>query len=414
MKSNNKIDKGWNLIFKELNILESIKKNGFFDITSKAMNSIDTKVDARLLAKIDTRKHLPSIFKDNSLGILSISNGVYKIAKFDQFFDLNEKNVPVEKLEILLTKPKMELLNEDNITSESKAIDFVYDSDVLNLIFGDQFRLAKRDRERSLEINFKIDGIKFNVEGTQVEIDGCYEGVDNVLIIEGKSCDLNNLTLRQILYPYLSLKKQSSKKIIFTILTYNQKEFKLYTLNIDEKNRIKLVKIYKIEFKRDVPSVYAKFCFVENDLTCVDYPFPQANNFNTVINLFLSIYGSNTPIDKDDIYINSKFPYELRQLDYYLNTLAWLGVISVNNKLIHKTQLGFSLYKKSNQDRNIELAKIVFSNKICKKILLDEKITKSDIKLAQNKNLMSDSTFNRRKSSIKSWVCFFKKLLIIE
>lgn len=417
MKKNiSKINNGWNLIFKEYDILNSIEKFGFLNITSEQMNDVPTKVNARLLAKIDSREQLPTIFKDNNLGILSINNGTYKIYKNngnDQFFDLDESNVEVIYKNIPLIKPRMDLLNEDNITSESKAIDFTFDSDIFNDLFKDDFRLAKRDRERVSNISFKISDVDFNVSGTQIEIDGCYEGAENVLIIEGKNCSINNLTIRQILYPYLAIKEQTNKNVIFALLEYNQKNFKLYLLDINENNQIKLLKVFVLNFTRGKIKEKPKFLPSDVNETNLDAPFPQANNFYTVLNLFFFIYNTPNIHDKVSLYVESNFSHEFRQLDYYLNVLLWMKLIKIVDNKIQKTEKGLQIFNMKQNNRNITLANIIFSHPTCKKILLDKKITKKDIELAQNKRKIGIGTFNRRKSTIYNWIIFFKNIKII-
>ncbi|SUA50448.1 Uncharacterised protein [Oligella ureolytica] len=56
MSSNTKLDQNWEKIFLKYKILDEIKKNGFFEITSKEINEFR---EARLMTKFDHRSQLP-------------------------------------------------------------------------------------------------------------------------------------------------------------------------------------------------------------------------------------------------------------------------------------------------------------------------------------------------------------------
>lgn len=56
---------GWDEIFSELPIVESVNTTGYFDITADQIKAI-SKREPRLMAKIDFREHLPPQWKPNN------------------------------------------------------------------------------------------------------------------------------------------------------------------------------------------------------------------------------------------------------------------------------------------------------------------------------------------------------------
>jgi len=92
--SETKNDIAWERIFKKYRILEKIKKNGAFEITSGQINEFR---EARLMTKFDHRKNLPKIFEENNLSTLPITRGSYLIAQFKAYHRLEEKETEIIK-----------------------------------------------------------------------------------------------------------------------------------------------------------------------------------------------------------------------------------------------------------------------------------------------------------------------------
>ncbi len=63
----------WNVIFDKLEILSSIDKLGYYDISADDIKRISHR-EPRLMTKIDYEEVLPQIMKENHLSILAISN----------------------------------------------------------------------------------------------------------------------------------------------------------------------------------------------------------------------------------------------------------------------------------------------------------------------------------------------------
>ena len=70
----------WSNIFEDLRVLDRITTSKYFDISADEIKRRDDK-EARLMTKVDHREHLPKVMAENSLSILAIKNGLYRIAK---------------------------------------------------------------------------------------------------------------------------------------------------------------------------------------------------------------------------------------------------------------------------------------------------------------------------------------------
>lgn len=71
-------DIAWGDLFKEIDLLSDIRKNGIAYVTADHMKRYR---EPRLMAKIDTSELLPGVFKSHKLSILPIKNGEYAIFK---------------------------------------------------------------------------------------------------------------------------------------------------------------------------------------------------------------------------------------------------------------------------------------------------------------------------------------------
>jgi len=160
------------------------------------------------MCKIDTRRMLPEIMRQSSLGILAIGNGLYRIARFDPFIDVNlQRNNPTQPICLQIPKHIMSM-NAGNITSESAVLDAAKISGALDNLFGEKVDLTIRGRKYSPSFELTIDTEKFKISGVQIEIDGGYEGQDTINLVEAKMNIPETISLRQIAYPHSMLEHQ--------------------------------------------------------------------------------------------------------------------------------------------------------------------------------------------------------------
>ena len=394
----------WKNIFQRYNILESIKTDGFFDITADQIKEVDGK-EARLMTKVDFRENLPKVMKENNLSILAVKNGLYRIAENDPFIDINE-NISTKIIEI---DPPKDITSIDpfNIKSESAALDIAYISKMCEQIFKEESFLSIRGRLRG-NLSFKIDTTEYDIDGVQIEVDGGYEGKESIHLIEAKIGFRNNINIRQLLYPQLYWEKETdgSKSVKSYIFYLHNNIFRFVPYVYDGKVGYadhSQEMAFRFKEKSSKFSIYN----VEIDQNNVDTnsPFPQADKFEKIQDMMLVISQRNC-IEKQEL--NLEFDLVSRQIDYYLNVLKWLKVCKEEDECIKLTDLGESIVKLPFKKRIEELSKIVFSEPISNSFLHKKPIT-DDMYIKYGMN--SQSTRARRLQTISAWINYFEDIL---
>ncbi|WP_373069442.1 hypothetical protein [Sulfurimonas sp.] len=397
-------NESWVNIFDKYDILNTVSSKGYADITADQIKAVDGK-EARLMTKVDFRENLPTIMKENSLSILAIKNGLYRIAKNDPFIDINEK-ISTKIIEI---EPPCDITSIDpfNIKSESAALDIAYISKMCEQVFNEESFLSIRGRLRG-ELAFDLDSIPYNIDGVQIEVDGGYEGNESIHLIEAKIGFRNNINIRQLLYPQLYWEKElnGSKKIKSYIFYLHNNIFRfipyIYDGKIGYADHAE-EKAFKFVEKASKFSIYD----VEIDDSLVDssVPFPQADKFEKIQDM-LFVISQNECTNKYEL--NLEFDIVSRQIDYYLNVLKWLKVCKEEGECIVLTQKGKEIIDMPFKKRLQELSKIVFSEPIANNFLHKKEISDQ---MFGKYNMNSQSTQRRRLQTISAWINYFEDIL---
>lgn len=401
-----KRDEDWDIIFQKLKVLEQIDSNNYFDIKASQIKSL-TGAEPRLMAKIDFEENLPKVFTHNKLSILAINNGEYRISKAYPFRKLDEPDIKkISKL-----RPPSDLISIDpfKITSESQVLDIANISGMLNMVFSDDIKLTIRGKSRiDRPIYFQLNEISFNVVGVQIEVDGGYEGKHSINLVEVKIGSRTNINLRQLLYPDLYWTSKVPKKYVSSyLLLYIEPYFRFIPFYKSDE---------KFDFDTSSEKLFA-FEFDEKKFELTDIaistkyinraaPFPQADSFNKVLSMLSYVYdGLDT---KQDLFF--EFDMTERQVDYYLNVLKWMNLCQDKNNKIVLTPDGKKIAELPFADKVEESAKIVFSDSIFNKALINGLSSLKNSDFAAWK-ITTTSTIERRKQTIKSWLNFFNSII---
>lgn len=412
-------DIAWAKILEDLPIIKEVNINGFFDIDSKTIKKYR---EARLMCKIDFKENIPNVFKDNNLSVLSIINKQYRIARTNPFIDIDQRLLISKKLKPDKTfsiPSYLESLSSENITSESKALDAAKISGMLDYLAGDELFLTVRGRVYSQSFNFFLNdfynhAIEYPIQSVQLEIDGGYEGRRGLSLVEAKIGLSNSMNLRQLLYPQINFSIIMEKPVTTYLLFYEIGGFfhfipfsyngKKSLLNYTDYKLLKLETCIMLKHK------YLLKCKVDNSLTGFGAPFPQADRFDKVMEIFLRL-GELKSATKDDLFFG--FPLVERQRDYYLNALIWIGLAckSVTNDCFTLSEKGILLFNCTESERVFEIAKIVFSNDVFNAFLLTDSPPFISQDIRNRNGLTSDVTFSRRIQTVKSWKRYIFTLL---
>lgn len=418
----------WERIFCKYNIIQNIRKYGKFEITSKQINEFR---ESRLMTKFDYKSQLPSLFLENRLSILPISRGSYVIANFETFkcFDRND-DVDVMKIEF---PTYLESIDYDNITSESTALNCAYVSEIIHDFSGeDELKPTVNGRMSSLSFHFRINsGISFlhiNVDNSQIEIDGGYEGLNSLVLIEAKNSISDDFLIRQLYYPYRLWSNKIRKEVRSLFLTYTNGVFHFREYGFDfleDYNSINLIRQKKYVIREEVINIESiqKILYEINIIQEPQLPFPQADSFDRVINL-CELLNENQCLEKE--YITENYDFNERQTSYYSDAGRYLGLIDKkrdrdNGKVIYfLTKKGCDLFKLSMSKRQVEFVKLILSHFVFKQVLelylknayLPSKTEIVEImKYSNLYRIDSEETFYRRASTISRWINWIMDLI---
>lgn len=411
MSEADRFENAWEKLFDELSILNEIHRKGYFDLFASQIKIV-TGEEPRLMTKIDFREHLPSIMAEEGLGILSISNGVYRIGKFDPFIEIKTnviaKPVAVEFPQNIVT------IDPRNFAGESSVLDAALITGIFERVFGECVVLTIRGRRRSPRFDFSLGRFVFPVSGVQIEVDGGYEGVGTINLVEAKIGARSNLSIRQLVYP----------KRAWEILSGKKKEVRLFVCFYQEP----VLRIIPIDFVDGI--LFANHCFEQAfvfetiskfDLYSIpignprdeerDIPFPQADRFETIMAMF-NIIAQRESVTKFDLL--AEFDITRRQIDYYVNALCWIGLVKKVSSWdvpIGLTDWGTYVSYLSFTEKMQAIAQVIFKNPVFNFVLRHEnEEVPQELFLAHSRELYSLTTQRRRVQTVRAWVKYFKRI----
>lgn len=435
--SDTKNDKAWEMLFEEYNLQKKIEAEGEFVITSEIINCFR---QSRLMTKFDSRKDLPKIFKELGLSILPISRGSYKIGKFNIFHDFEDYDTPkrVDSIKEISFPNYIETINPNLITSESTAVlcadlcsilnFFTNEDKLFNTIGG---RMGSGSFDFTIKEKDKV--FNFNVENAQIEIDAGYEGYESIYLIEAKNILSKDFVVRQVYYPYRTwLGKSIHKDIRNVYLTYSNGIFYIREYAFENELDPKSIKLINSErysiINKELTLDYIKE-LLKGDLPTLNSqgaPFPQADDFNKVVNLCEElIKHQSLAYNNDEDQANSKaglykeeiseiFEFTSRQADYYANAARFLGLVSIDRKLVRLTELGYKIIQLPLTEKQIEFTKLILSSIPFAKVFeaylnnsgnLGISTVMSIVESCDIENLNTEAdTFPRRCLTVKSWI----------
>ena len=418
MRCNNN-QEAWEKIFEKYKIVEKISDQGYFIITSKQINDYR---EARLMTKFDNSATLPDIFKKNNFSILPINRGSYIISSFKVYKKFETNNNEIYKIDF---PEYIQSIDFNNITSESIAINSAYITKILEDFLEEEGLVPTvNGRMGSGKFKFNIlrnnkDSLEINVESSQIEIDGGYEGFESLTLIEAKNYISDDFMVRQLYYSYRLWKEKINKPVRTIYLVYSNGIFNLYEYefkNLNDYNSITLVKSkrYSIEDTKieinDIQDVLSGIKIINEP----KISFPQADKFDRVINLCELLQDEF----KTKEYITENYAFDKRQTNYYTDAARYLGLvekckIEKGTIIFGLTQKGRNILNARYKNRQLLLVKTILEHKVFNECInlyfkYSQAPTSDEIvEIMKNNNLYkveSDSTYKRRASTIRGWI----------
>ena len=412
-------DKSWEQLFEKYDILNQIDMNGSFQISATQIKEFR---EPRLMVKFDHTINLPKLFSDNGLAILPITRGDYLISHFDAYHKFENADTTVIKVSL---PAYIQSLDYNNITSEAVALNCAIAFGIIEDFIGDeQIIPTVSGRMSSGLFNFEIMNTlnkrhsDVSVANSQIEIDAAYEGIRYLSLFEAKRDLSEDFLIRQLYYPYRTWQSRIEKEVKPIFLVYSNGIYHLYQYifeNPRDYSSLVLVKQcnYTIE---DTAITSQDIQELLQNSTLFSEPkisFPQADRFERVINLceLLSEHSMNRE------QVTENYAFNARQTNYYTDAARYLGLIEktkVNGAPIyHITSKCRMILQKSYKQRQLDFCCLILRHKVFSDVLkkyFETGIMPSNSEIIQfmkQSNLYkveSDSTFERRASTVRSWI----------
>lgn len=427
-KPKRRSDKFWERFFDDYNLENHFQYLNTFYVSTDDIKSYGE--EPRLVSKFDHKNNLPYIFNQYNLGILPNSRKGYVIGKFDLYEKLNYK-FSNNDIKIVTIPYYIKSLRAGNLTSEAISLHAIVVSNILQDFIGEEIVQTISGRMSSKNIDFNLNTIygsviNFSVQGSQVEVDGGYEGVSNLALIEAKQHDASDFLVRQLYYPYrVYFDKGLGKHIRNIYMTFSNDIFTLYEfdfINPYEFNSIQLVKKqqYMIDFEKitmnDIIHVFKNVKFVKEP-KLGECPYPQADTFSRIIDLLSVLYEKDLSFDA----VTTRYDFDPRQTDYYKNSAKYLGLVDEYKedkmKYFTLTDKGIDVIESEPKDKYLKIVGSIFSHrpfydtfelhlKTNKNNLMNVNLDKINVAKLIEKHFKgySESTYIRRARTTLSWM----------
>lgn len=187
----------WVKIFSDLHLDASSDVNY---VTARQVKQISQR-EARNMAYMDERAKLPSVFEENSLFILPVSNGRYAIVRGSGYHDLEADSVRYEDYEPAFP-PGASVIDPEK--SEGSAVSYAWNTGIIAHVTGNKSQLLGPPGRFALDpFDFRVDGsVKLHQAGAQAEIDGFFYSDNSACVMEFKARECTDFLVRQLYYPY--------------------------------------------------------------------------------------------------------------------------------------------------------------------------------------------------------------------
>ena len=419
-----KNDEAWENLFEKYNILEKLEKDGYFKITAEAIKEFR---EPRLMTKFDSKSDLPYIFSQHHLAILPTKRGEYLIGSFQNYKNINiDNSIDVETMYL---PEYVTTIDNKNITSEAISLSSAFISGMLEDLVGEeviptvQGRMGTGNFEYTIKTEDDTD-FTIQVENSQMEIDGSYEGLTKFVIVEAKNRYISDFIIRQLYYPYRVWKNLTSKEILPVMLIKHDNIFNFYIYNFTEEknyNSIKLVKIkryilgevYRQIELEDIYNIMNTIKFVKED---PNIPFPQANTFYRVLD-FINVLSDK---EMNASEIAELYDFDERQSSYYGAAARYLGFVESKIGGYKLTESGKKLLKMDHKTKNLNIVRTIISHKpfylALEQYLKNGKVNIKDIAellLKESSRINSYDTAERRAQSVSAWIRWIVNLTVM-
>lgn len=408
----------WAKIFEGHKILEKVSHFGHYVICS---DDIKLFREPRLMTKFDHSENLPEIFTKNKLTILPVTRGSYIISPFKSYHLFERRNKKIYKVQ---TPSYLQSIDFNNITSESVALNSAFITGIIEDFLEDEELVPTvSGRMGSGEFSFMIDDVLtgntvgVNVRNAQIEIDGAYEGVRSLSLIEAKNNVTSDFLVRQLYYPYRTWCDRISKPVRPVYMVYSNNTYMLYEYEfVDPLNyssiRLKRQKNYSTE---DTTINVSQIQDLMKHIKIVnepEIPFPQADSFERIINLLELLQAQE--LNRSDISEENAFVD--RQTNYYTSAAQYLGLLENDRRAEFQyslSQKAIRILRMNYKSRQLALCEAILCHKVFNIVLSlyfesgvmpSKSVIIEIMRECQLYGMGKQTTYFRRASTIRGWL----------
>lgn len=321
-----------------------------------------TKREPRLLAKFDTRDELPKILDEHGYSILPITNGQYLLFQGTVFQELP----PIENLERLSPNLPFPLETAGRGIGEMQYLDHAFNIGMLsNFVSSHPLYLTIRGRERCREFSFVLAGQQVKVNGVQIEVDGGYEGKQEIILIEAKIGAPTSFNIRQLYYPFRRFSNLVPSKVvrpIFFAYDFKSGVYSMYEFvfrDVSDPNSLLLVRSQRYMLP---PRSRLKMDSLEDDQYASRDSerrlAPQADDLNKIIQLLQVVDQGYVSSDDLALYFN----FDPRQSSYYAEAAEYLGLVERSRGTVSLSPRGNEFILTSIDEKPVFIARLIVNS----------------------------------------------------
>lgn len=240
----------WDAIFERYQIARHDFDSEPFPISSRQIGAAcqhferPSQKEVRLLCKLDTRESRPRAFRENGLFILPVKNGEYAIVKGEGYVDIPPIETPLREYR---SDFPFNLDTASVGSSEMQHLDRAYALSLIrHFADDDSLVLTIRGRKFTPGFVFTVGKSEIVAQSVQTEVDGGYEGANQVVLIEAKGGKANNTIIRQLYYPFRQWQNYTEKKVSTLFFQHmDNDEFHIWQFGFDDANDYNSIRLLK-------------------------------------------------------------------------------------------------------------------------------------------------------------------------
>ena len=387
-----------------------LERRGYFYIGARELERLSGR-QPRLMAKHDFSTSRPWIFQRLRLGIVPVSRSEYLVGRFNLYERFPEtQRGEVRTLEL---PAGLDTLSLEAVSSEAVALNGASASGMLEDFLGCaplQATVAGRMSTHGLKVRLPDLGVDVAVDRAQMEIDGGFESLEHLVLVEAKNHLSEDFNIRQLYFPYRRFQQRLAKDVVPVYLVYSNGIFHLYRYEFRDPadfRSIALVDSARYALSSSHLDAQAALDIVRAVAPEPEpaVPFPQANSFERVVNLLELI--ALQPLSKAEI--TQRYDFDPRQADYYANAARYLGLAEPVEDTWEPTERGRRVIEQPQRDaRNGALIRALAARRVFREVLelslaRGAVASTAEICAAMDGLGLSLATSRRRASTVARW-----------